>query len=38
MELNSEIQFIDFWMRARKLIGAFMEAHSHTHPQAPYEI
>jgi hypothetical protein len=32
-ELSSERQFIDFWMRARSAIEAFMTAYNHTTPR-----
>jgi hypothetical protein len=31
-ELNSESQFISFWMRARDAIDTFMSRHNHTRP------
>lgn len=33
MELSSESQFIDFWMRARSAIDCFMIAHNHPPPR-----
>jgi hypothetical protein len=32
-ELSSESQFIDFWMRARGAIEAFMTAYNHNTPR-----
>jgi hypothetical protein len=31
-KLNSESQFISFWMRARDAIDTFMSRHNHTRP------
>jgi hypothetical protein len=33
-ELNSESQFISFWMRARDAIDMFMSRHNHTRPHS----
>jgi hypothetical protein len=33
-ELNSESQFISFWIRARDAIDMFMSRHNHTRPHS----
>ena len=34
-ELNSELQFISFWMRARAAIDDFMSTHRNPQPHSP---